>query len=363
MSMIDSSTAPHGVDRKTTAEPAAAATLATRSLLAAAAIWSTDTAAVVQPDASAPAPVAAEPADKTENPEPAAPAVAAENPEPAAPARALRPSEVMARFKSFSSSDKRAAAAAPAVPPAASQPRAWPPPKLSLALQGGGSFAAFTWGVLDRLLEEPGIAFDTISGASAGAVNALLLASGFATGGREHARALLTHFWNRVVSEATFRSLMLIGGFSPASSAVAFGSSLRSRQLDPVDLDPLRHALAMDIDFQALRSLACPRLLIAATRVRDGRPQIFRNIEITPDAVLASICPPLAHCAVEIDGETFWDGSFGANPPLLRLVQEQAAADVLVVQVTPSRDTFVPVTGAAIDRRLDQITANAALNT
>jgi NTE family protein len=238
----------------------------------------------------------------------------------------------------------------------------WPPRRLSLGLQGGGTFAAFTWGVLDRLLEQPDCEFDAISGASAGAVNAVLLACGLVEGGREGARALLSQFWIRMISEASFRSLMLLGGFSPAGSSVAFGPALRSGQFDPFDLDPLRQALARDINFSALSASSCPKLLIAATRVRDGAQQIFRNAEITADVVLASTCPPLIHCAVEIEGEAYWDGGYGANPPLVRLVQESQAADVLVVRVTPARDSYVPITMAAIDRRLDQIMANSALD-
>ena len=238
----------------------------------------------------------------------------------------------------------------------------WPPRKLSLALQGGGTFAAFTWGVLERLLEEPSIAFDTISGASAGAINALLLATGLAEGGREGARSRLNRFWVRLMHEASFRSLMLVGGFSPAGSSVAFGPTLRSGQFDPFDLDPLRQALSRDINFAILRDAACPKLLIAATRIRDGEQQVFRNDAITADVALASTCPPLVHCAVEIDGEAYWDGGFGGNPPLVKLVQESATADLLLVQVTPARDSYVPITLAAIDRRLDQIAANAALN-
>jgi NTE family protein len=238
----------------------------------------------------------------------------------------------------------------------------WPPQKLSLALQGGGTFAAFTWGVLERLLEEPSIEFDTISGASAGAINALLLACGLAEGGREGARSRLNRFWVRLMHEASFRSLMLVGGFSPAGSSVAFGPALRSGQFDPFDLDPLRQALSRDIDFAALRDAACPKLLIAATRIRDGQQQIFRNGAVTADVALASTCPPLVHCAVEIDGEAYWDGGFGGNPPLVKLAQETTASDLLLVQVTPTRDSYVPITLAAIDRRLDQIAANAALN-
>ncbi|MEZ2141939.1 patatin-like phospholipase family protein [Bradyrhizobium sp. DN5] len=251
--------------------------------------------------------------------------------------------------------------AAPVTPPRTHADQ-WPPRKLSLALQGGGTFAAFTWGVLERLLEEPSIAIDTISGASAGAINAILLASGFAEGGREGARSRLNRFWLRLMHEASFRALMLVGGFSPAGSSVAFGPTLRSGHFDPFDLDPLRQALSRDIDFAALRHPNCPKLLIAATRIHDGQQQIFRNDAVTADVALASTCPPLVHCAVEIDGEAYWDGGFGGNPPLLRLAQETTTSDVLLVQVTPARDSYVPITLAAIDRRLDQIAANAALN-
>ena len=278
-------------------------------------------------------------------------------PEPAAvPSPAPPPAPVV-------QTPQRVEAATVAAPVAREVPsRQWPPRKLSLALQGGGTFAAFTWGVLERLLEEPDIEIDTISGASAGAVNALLLACGLAEGGREAARSRLNRFWVRLMHEASFRSLMLVGGFSPVGSSVAFGPTLRSGQFDPFDLDPLRQALSRDIDFAALRAAKSPKLLIAATRIRDGQQQIFRNDAITTDVALASTCPPLVHCAVEIDGEAYWDGGFGGNPPLLKLAQETAATDVLLVQLTPSRDSYVPITLAAIDRRLDQITANAALN-
>jgi NTE family protein len=240
--------------------------------------------------------------------------------------------------------------------------RPWPPRRLSLALQGGGSFGAFTWGVLDRLLEEPNCDLDSISGASAGAVNGVLLAAGFVEGGREGARARLRRFWRRITDEASFRSLMLIGGFSPAGTSVAFGRGLSPTQFDPIDLDPLRQALAMEIDFSLLSDPTCPKLLVATTRVRDGRLHIFRNRDLTADVVLASTCPPLIHCAVEIEGEAYWDGGYAANPPVVQLVQDSEATDVLVVQITPTQDTYIPMTMAAIDHRLDQIMANSSLN-
>jgi NTE family protein len=362
MSTIDPSVGNDGLDRDDTAQ-AIAESIATsaRALLAAADIWSTTS--VTPTPAEAPA--------ATKAPEQTEPA------EQAAPARALRPSELLARAKSACSSAQHAvepkteskaeskaepkAESKPVIQARAAEPPAWPPRKLSLALQGGGTFAAFTWGVLDRLLQEPDLTFDAISGASAGAVNAVLLASGLAEGGRERARALLARFWNRTVSGTSFRQLMLIGGLSPASTSVSFGPGLRLSQFDPLDLEPLRQSLLRDIDFAALRLNTCPKLLIAATRVRDGRPQLFRNADITADVVLASTCPPLVHSAIEIGDEAYWDGGHSANPPLVRLVQESESADLLVVQATPSRDDGVPTTATAIDRRLDQIAANAAL--
>jgi NTE family protein len=347
-------------------ETATPLSTAATALLSAADIWSTNDVVTARGDAPA---IADNAPENTKTPE-------AETAEVAASARRLLPSEVLAEARFFSSHGKRAQDSLPApalehpgtsgpsgrhAAASESPPQAWPPQKLSLALQGGGAFGAFTWGVLERLLEEPDCDFDCISGASVGAVNAALLACGLVQGGREGARKSLAKFWQRLTSETSFRSLMLVGGYSPAGSSVAFGPTLRSGHFDPFDLDPLREALSRDIDFAALRAHECPKLLIAATRVRDGRQQIFDNAAVTADVLLASTCPPLVHCAVEISGESYWDGGYGANPPLVRLVRDSLASDVLVVQVTPAHDSYVPITAAAIDRRLDQITANAAL--
>jgi NTE family protein len=405
MSENVSSGADQGLERNGAGkETAALLRTAATALLSAADIWSTNTVVTPQGEAHAVADKAPEDT-KTSEAEPA---------EEATPARRLRPSDVLAEARFFSSHgkrtqeslpapafgtveagpsgkpavkppplpleatdvelaralEKRAAAALaqimeqakePARESAVEQP-SWPPQKLSLALQGGGAFGAFTWGVLERLLEEPDCNFDCVSGASVGAINATLLACGLVQGGREGARKSLAKFWQRMTNETSFRSLMLVGGFSPAGSSVAFGSTLRAGHFDPFDLDPLREALTRDIDFAALRAGECPRLLIAATRVRDGKQQIFDNAAVTADVLLASTCPPLVHCAVEIDGESYWDGGYGPNPPLVRLVRDSLTSDVLVVQVTPSHDSYVPITAAAIDRRLDQITANATLN-
>jgi NTE family protein len=356
-----SSGADEGLEQKGTAQEAAGLRrTAATALLSAAEIWSTNTTPAAKPEANvtAQAQTAAAADPSWEKPE-----AEANSPEEPAFAQRLRPSEVLAEARFFSLQGKRsqeglAAEATPddnaALTPAplsnevsidveiaralekhaaaalarareqikeVPQPRTWPPQKLSLALQGGGSFAAFTWGVLERLLEEPTCNFDCVSGASVGAVNATLLASGLVQGGREGARKLLAKFWQRMTNETSFRSLMLVGGFSPAGSSVAFGPTLRAGQFDPFDLDPLREALCRDIDFAALRTSECPKLLVAATRVCDGKQQIFDNAAMSADVLLASTCPPLVHCAVEIDGESYWDGGYGANPPLVRLLK------------------------------------------
>jgi NTE family protein len=241
--------------------------------------------------------------------------------------------------------------------------QSWPPSQLSLALQGGGSFGAFTWGVLDRLLEEPAISFDHISGASAGAVNAVLLACGLIEGGREGARAKLGKFWKRMTNDASLLSYMSMLGFPHSDALSMLGKAFAPNQVNPFDINPLRRALKLEVDFSILRDPDCARLLIATTRVRDGQLRIFRNHEITADAVLASTCLPAIHRAVEIDGEAYWDGAYVCNPPVLQLAHESKAASLLVVQVTPANDARVPTTSVDIDRRLDQIMFNSSLNT
>ena len=230
-------------------------------------------------------------------------------------------------------------------------------PHLSLALQGGGSYGAFTWGVLDRLLEDPALEFDAISGASAGAVNAALMAAGMAAGGRDGARKKLDSFWRRMSVASSFLPLSVI---PPGVEALA--QALSPFQFNPFDLNPLRGALESEIDFAALRTAETPRLLIATTRVSDGALRIFRNEELTVETILASACLPLIHRTVEIQGEGYWDGGYSANPPLVQLVHESDALDVLVVQVTPARTQGTPTNRSDIVKRLEHISFNATLN-
>jgi NTE family protein len=236
----------------------------------------------------------------------------------------------------------------------------WPPDRLSLALQGGGSFGAFTWGVLDRLLEEPAIDFDAISGASAGAVNAVLMAAGMVDGGPDEARARLSQFWRRMSRSAALMP-------KPAESAFGSGldlviRSLTPYQFNPFNLNPLREALVASVDFERLQRRSPIKLLLAATRVSDGRLRILTNAELTVEAVLASACLPLLHHTIEIDGEAYWDGGYAANPPLIPLIRASECDHALIVQVTPIKSDRLPKTARDISKRIEQIQFNATLN-
>src|SRR4051812_33263340 len=227
--------------------------------------------------------------------------------------------------------------------------------RLSLALQGGGVFGAFTWGVLDRLLEEDDLELDAVSGASAGAINAVLLASGLAQGGPDEARASLERFWSSV-GESAARNLFL-----HPELVVATASQLSPSQFNPLELNPLRDLLAQEVDFEAIRTRSPVRLLVSATRVQDGALRVFRTKAISLDVVLASACLPRLHHAVAIHGEPHWDGGYAANPPIVPLMGASRASDVLVVHLIPSDHAGLPVTRSEIDKRLGQITFNGPL--
>ena len=239
--------------------------------------------------------------------------------------------------------------------PKLARPKAQRRLRLSLALQGGGALGAFTWGVLDRLLEEKDVTFDAVSGASAGAVNAVLMASGLHRDGADGAREALARFWKRASESAP--------AHSSARVSVAFDLSTRVMspyQFNPLDFNPLR-SLLDEVDFEALREAKPLRLLIGATRVSDGRLRIFRESEISKDVVLASACLPLLHQAVSIDGEAYWDGGYAANPPLMPLVTASRASDVMVVQIIPTEGEELPRTSPDIIKRLNQMTFNNSL--
>jgi NTE family protein len=238
----------------------------------------------------------------------------------------------------------------------------WPPKTLSLALQGGGSFGAFTAGVLDRLLDEPALDFDAISGASAGAVNAVLLASGMREGGRAEAKVRLQRFWRRMSHSSAFLPKTSLAASAMSAGLAPFLSSFSPYQFNPFNLDPLRDALAAEVDFARLRAEAPMKLLIGATRVSDGRLRIFEDSELTIEMVLGSACLPHLHHTIEIAGEAYWDGGYAANPPLIPLVRASEAANLLIVQVTPTASERAPKTPREISRRLERIQFNATLN-
>lgn len=230
---------------------------------------------------------------------------------------------------------------------------------LSLALQGGGAFGAFTWGVLDRLLEESDIVFDSVSGASAGAVNAVVMADGLRRGGREGARESLDVFWTALADKAR-------SGFLSASPPTSLALDLSTRilspyQMNPFDLNPLRTLLSDAVDFEALAAASPVRLVVSATRVSDGGLRIFREHEMTRDVVLASACLPLMNHAVTVDGEDYWDGGYAANPPLTELVEVSDAGRILLVQIVPTQCDGTPTSSPTIAKRLNQITFNGPL--
>jgi NTE family protein len=248
--------------------------------------------------------------------------------------------------------------------------------RIDLALQGGGSYGAFTWGVLDRLLEDERLEIAGISGASAGAMNAVAVAGGLMEGGRDGARTALRRFWNRVADASPFNQLSdgplgaIFGPNNPwlqpwiaplQQFGQALGSQLSPYQLNPLNLNPLRDILTDTVDFEAVRACDRTQLFIAATQVSTGELRIFRQIELTVDMVLASACLPLLFQAVEIDGEAYWDGGYAGNPALLPLIAETDADDLLLVQINPTRRDTLPTSAEDILDRANEVTFNASL--
>jgi len=242
---------------------------------------------------------------------------------------------------------------------------------VSLALQGGGAHGAFTWGVLERLLEEERIGIEGISGASAGAMNAVLLAHGLTQGGRDEARRVLAAFWERVAEASRLSPMQptlldkLAGGhgmeWSPGFRATeALSRVLSPYELNPMNLNPLRDILLAFVDFDRLRR-DCPlKLFIAATQVRTGALRVFRTPELTADVLLASACLPRLHQAVEIEGEAYWDGGYTGNPPLFPLIWHCRHRDVLVVVLGPLRRRNVPRSASDIRSRESELMFMAA---
>lgn len=214
-------------------------------------------------------------------------------------------------------------------------------PRLNLALQGGGAHGAFTWGVLDALLADGGIQIGGVSGTSAGAMNAVVLAEGLRRGGIDGARQALTDFWVAVGKSLPFDTLLPPGngqgsGLAPAMKLLIHWTHyLSPYQWNPLNLNPLRDILNAQVDFEALRGAMPIPLFVAATEANSGRLKLFREGGLTVDAVLASACLPSLHHAIEIDGVHYWDGGYAANPPVLPLVFDCESRDILLVLLSP----------------------------
>lgn len=247
---------------------------------------------------------------------------------------------------------------------------------VNLALQGGGVHGAFTWGVLDKLLEDDRLAPDAISATSAGSMNAVVMAWGVSQGGRDGGRAKLAEFW-RKVSETGERwnpirpDLMLPfadGTSWPLDLSPAYlmfqavTHTFSPYQLNPLDVNPLRDILEEVVDFEQLRR--CPfatRVFLCATNVRTGKIKVFNNAELTSSAVLASSCLPYIFKAVEVDGEYYWDGGFMGNPAIFPLIYEGASSDVIIVHINPMVDDRLPTTAPEIFDRMNEISFNSSL--
>lgn len=244
---------------------------------------------------------------------------------------------------------------------------------LRLALQGGGAHGAFTWGVLDRLLDEDDLVFPSISGASAGALNGAMLVCGYAEDGRAGAQKALARFWDGVAGIGALIAPLQTRQKGPATDfglphAEMMKTMMRMwspAQFNPFNLNPLRTLLEDLIDIEALRNSRSMRLYVAATNVETGEPRIFSGSDFSIDALMASACLPFLHHAVTIDGVAYWDGGYSANPPLAPLIGDEAldpdSREILLVQINPERRRGTPSTASDIMHRVNEITFNASL--
>jgi NTE family protein len=244
--------------------------------------------------------------------------------------------------------------------------------KINLALQGGGAHGAFTWGVLDHLLDDGRLAIEGISGASAGAINAVMLADGLARGGPEEAKKRLADFWRaaslggnlpplqRAVVERLFSFLPLEG--SPIQAWFdALSRYLSPYDLNPLNINPLKDLIDRFVDFDALRRCSHLQLFVTATNVHTGRLHIFAREKITADAIMASACLPFLFRAVEINGVPYWDGGYLGNPVIFPFFSTTESEDVLIVQINPLERHTVPTSSKDIMNRVNEITFNSSL--
>ncbi len=243
---------------------------------------------------------------------------------------------------------------------------------INLALQGGGSHGAFTWGVLDKLFEDGRIWIEAISGTSAGAMNAVVASQGMYENGGDGAREALETFW-RAVSEAGRLSPVqrtpwdiLTGNWSLDRSPGYVMMDLLSRlsspyELNPLGLNPLRDLLENQVDFEKVRDCQDMEIYLSATNVETGKVRVFKRHEISPDVVMASACLPFMYHAVEIEGEPYWDGGYMGNPVLFPFIYNSPSPDIVIVQINPVRRDGTPRTARDILNRVNEITFNSSL--
>ena len=245
---------------------------------------------------------------------------------------------------------------------------------INLALQGGGSHGAFAWGVIDRLLEDGRIGIEAISATSAGAMNAAVLAYGYAVDGADGARAKLEEFWREIslagelyspVRSFPWEKWFDNHGMEQSASFAMFEAMTRvfsPYQLNPFDFNPLRDVLERVIDFDRLcQCNETTKLHISATNVRTGKIRVFQNHEMSPDTILASACLPYIFKAVEIDGEHYWDGGYMGNPAIYPLIYHSTSKDVVLVHINPIERAKLPTTSSEIFNRINEISFNSSL--
>jgi len=236
--------------------------------------------------------------------------------------------------------------------------------RVALALQGGGAHGAFTWGVLDALLEHTSQPIVAASGASAGAMNAVVLTHGLLNGGRDGARAALAAFWQALGRAVPWDAMKLLSGDGDTLSPIArwmmrLTQRLSPTHANPLRIDPLRDLLARSVDFERLARQRTVSLHIAATHANTGRLRVFGNAELSLDVLMASACLPNLQPAVMIDGEPYWDGGFSANPPLLPLLEVPGIDDLMIVMLSPWRLGTTPHSVDEIRARMMEIAFNA----
>ena len=243
---------------------------------------------------------------------------------------------------------------------------------VNLALQGGGAHGAFTWGVLDYILEDGRLKITGVSGTSAGAMNAVALAAGYTRGGPEGARAALDHFWCSISEGAKSSPLkrtpldILMGNWGLENNPIYHAMDALSRvaspyQLNPMNINPLRDLVEESIDFEMVRKCTAFKLFISATNVETGKVKVFPREELTADMVMASACLPHMYQAVEIDGVPYWDGGYMGNPALFPFHSETETDDIVVIQINPIERKGAPQTPQEIQNRINEISFNGSL--